>query len=80
MGKKTGRSPRSSLEERVATPAQKHFHYQGRKNNFPAGESYQKESAQERRQRLLEKFRKLEKSSSSKKTPEKQEKPGRKGK
>ena len=61
MSKKSGQGTRSSLEEKIQTPSQKHFHHLGNKDNFPAEETGS-QSAQIRKQRLLEKFRERERS------------------
>ena len=72
MSKKSGRSIRSLLEEKIQTPTQKHFHHLGKKDNFPAEES-NPPNVHKRKQRLLELFKEREKSLAKGETAKKKE-------
>lgn len=51
------RNVRSSGEEGVETPTERHYRSIGQKNTFPFGEKYQRS---EEKKRVLEKFRERE--------------------
>lgn len=64
------RNVRSSGEEGVETPTQRHFRSIGQKNTFPFGERYQRS---EQKKALIEKFRERERKTKREKKTSKEE-------